>query len=120
MEGALAIRPRMALVGYARVSTRDQQPQAQTDALTAAGCTRVFVEHAPGTLAKRLALEQALDYLREGGPEFKMTPNRARQARVMYDARQHTVQVIADTFGVSRPTIYRHLGGTAAAPPVPH
>ena len=35
----------------------------------------------------------------------------------MYDARQHTVQEIADTFGVSRPTIYRHLDGT---PPVPH
>ncbi len=28
----------------------------------------------------------------------------------MYDAGQHTVQQIADTFGVSRPTIYRHLG----------
>ena len=38
----------------------------------------------------------------------------------MYDARQHTVQEIADTFGVFRPTIYRHLGGTATPPPVPH
>ncbi len=41
-----------------------------------------------------------------------MTPTRARQARVMYDARQHTVQEIADTFGVSRthhlPTPGRH------------
>jgi len=55
--------------------------------------------------------------LREGGPKFKMTPNRARQARAMYDARQHTVQEIADTFGVSRPTIYRHLGGTARHSP---
>lgn len=27
----------------------------------------------------------------------------------MYDAGGHTVQKIADTFGVSRPTIYRHL-----------
>jgi len=74
----------------------------------------------PGTLAKRPALEQALDYLREGGPKFKTTPNRARQARAMYDARQHTVQEIADTFGVSRPTNYRHLDGTATPPPVPH
>ncbi len=38
----------------------------------------------------------------------------------MYDARQHTVQEIADTFGVSRPTIYRHLDGIATPPPVPH
>jgi len=36
----------------------------------------------------------------------------------MYDAGQHTVQEIADTFGVSRPTIYRHLSGTAT-PPAP-
>ncbi len=56
----------MALVGYARVSTRDQHPQAQTDALSAAGCDKVFVDQASGTLAKRPALEQALDYLRPG------------------------------------------------------
>lgn len=28
----------------------------------------------------------------------------------MYDAGQHAVQEIADTFAVSRPTIYRYLG----------
>ncbi len=58
----------------------------------------------PGTLAKRPALEQALDYLREGGPKFKTPPTRARQARATYDSGEHTVQEIADTFGVSRPT----------------
>ncbi|WP_235565556.1 recombinase family protein [Microbacterium sp. Root166] len=36
----------MAKVGYARVSTRDQNPDAQTDALTAAGCIEVFVDRA--------------------------------------------------------------------------
>jgi len=179
------------LIGYARVSTRDQHPEAQTDALSAAGCEKVFVGHASGTLAQRTALEQALGYLRAGdtlvitkldrlgrsvrnlkaladelqtrqvglralsqgidtttpggrlffhmlaaiaefehdlivertvdglaaarargrggGPKFKMTPTRIAQARSMYDAGQHTVQQIADTFGVSRPTIYRHL-----------
>ncbi len=54
--------------------------------------------------------------VRNSGPKFKMTPNRVRQARAMYDAGQHTVQEIADTFGVSRPTIYRHLAGTDAPP----
>ena len=53
---------------------------------------------------------------RKGGPKFKMTLNRAKQARAMYDAGQHTVQDIADTFGVSRPTIYRHLAGVVTAP----
>ena len=50
---------------------------------------------------------------RNGGPKFKMTPTRIAQARSMYDAGGHTVQQIADTFGVSRPTIYRHLDGAA-------
>lgn len=38
----------------------------------------------------------------------------------MYDGGQHTVQEIADTFGVSRPTVYRHLtdrGAAAASEP---
>jgi len=189
----------VALVGYARVSTREQHPEAQTDALSAAGCEKVFVDLASGTLAKRPALEQALGYLRagdtlvvtkldrlgrsvrnlkqiaddlqarhvglralsqgidtttpggrlffhmlaaiaefehdliverthdglaaarargrNGGPKFKMTSTRIAQARAMYDDGKHTVQQIADTFGVSRPTIYRHLGTALPAPP---
>ena len=38
-----------------------------------------------------------------------MTPNKIAQARAMYDGGKHTVQEIADTFGVSRPTVYRYL-----------
>ena len=38
------------LLGYARVSTTDQQPQLQVDALTAAGCYRVFTETASGAV----------------------------------------------------------------------
>lgn len=52
----------MALVGYVRVATRDQHSHAQRDALTAAGCNKVFTDHASGTLPKRPALEQALNY----------------------------------------------------------
>lgn len=54
------------MVGYARVSTRDQHPEAQTDALAAAGCDKTFTEHASGTLARRPALDEALSYLRAG------------------------------------------------------
>lgn len=181
----------MVMIGYARVSTRDQNPDGQTDALKRAGCRKLFIDQASGTLARRPALDRALEYLREddtlvvtklnrlgrsvgnlkqvvdklqdqgvglvalsqgidttsaggrlffhmlaaiaefehdlivertrdglaaarargrkGGRRFKMTPTKVKQARAMYDAGEHTVQQIAETFGVSRPTIYRHL-----------
>jgi DNA invertase Pin-like site-specific DNA recombinase len=183
----------MVSVGYARVSTRDQNPDAQTDALRSAGCEKIFVEHASGVLAKRPALDDALEYLRDGdtlvvtkldrlgrsvrnlkevaeglqlrrvglkalsqgidtttpggrlffhmlaaiaefehdliverthdglaaarargrkgGGRHKMTPTKVRQAQAMYDEKTYTVQQIAETFGVSRGTIYRHLTG---------
>jgi len=54
------------LLGYARVSTTDQQPQLQVDALTAAGCYRMFTETASGAAVNRPTLEQLLDQLRPG------------------------------------------------------
>jgi predicted site-specific integrase-resolvase len=41
------------LLGYARVSTTDQQPQLQVDALERVGCYRVFTETASGARADR-------------------------------------------------------------------
>ena len=181
----------MAIAGYLRVSTAEQHADAQIDALTAAGCQKLFTDHASGTLAHRPGLDDALNYLRpgdtliitkldrlgrsvknlksitdelahrdvalrvlsqgidtstpggrlffhmlaaiaefehdliverthdglaaarargrKGGRKPKMTPTRITQARAMYDAGELTVQQIADTLGVSRPTIYRHL-----------
>jgi DNA invertase Pin-like site-specific DNA recombinase len=54
------------LLGYARVSTTDQQPQLQVDALQRAGCYRVFTETASGARSDRPTLEQVLDQLRPG------------------------------------------------------
>lgn len=184
-------------IGYGRVSTRDQNPDGQHDALNAAGCDEVFVDKASGKLASRPKLDEALrisrkgDQLvvtkldrlgrslehlmalskqmqakqvdlvvldqgidtstavgrmffqilgaiaefehalmsertrdgldaarargRTGGQKPKLTPRQAKVAQDMYDElgsdghRAHTVQQIADEFGVTRPTIYRHL-----------
>jgi DNA invertase Pin-like site-specific DNA recombinase len=54
------------LVGYARVSTQDQNPALQLDALKAAGCEKLFVEKASGAQRDRPELLAALDYLRAG------------------------------------------------------
>ncbi|MCA1680712.1 MAG: recombinase family protein [Actinobacteria bacterium] len=185
-------------VGYGRVSTRDQNPDGQRDALVAAGCDEIYVDKASGKLASRPQLDKALliaaragDQLvitkldrlgrslehlialstqlqtrgvdlvvldqgidtstavgrmffqilgaiaefehalmsertrdgldaarargRTGGQKPKLTARQAKIAQDMYDElgpdgrRAHTVQQIADEFGVTRPTIYRHL-----------
>jgi len=193
-------------IGYGRVSTRDQHPEAQHDALTAAGCEQVFLDRASGKLARRPELDNALlcanrdgDQLvitkldrlgrslehlidlsndlqgrgvdlvvldqgidtstavgrmffqilgaiaefehalmsertmdglaaarargRTGGQKPKLGPRQVKLARQMYEEagpdgkRKHTVAQIAAEFGVTRPTIYRHLGkqtGTTA------
>ena len=185
-------------IGYGRVSTRDQHPEAQHDTLTAAGCDEVFVDKASGTLARRPELDKALlaanrtgDQLvvtkldrlgrslehlielskqlqakqvdlvvldqgidtstavgrlffsiigaiaefehalmsertidgltaarargRTGGQKPKLGPRQVQLARQMYEElgddgkRRYTVAQIAAEFGVTRPTIYRHL-----------
>jgi DNA invertase Pin-like site-specific DNA recombinase len=184
-------------VGYGRVSTVDQNPDAQRDALAAAGCGQVLIDKASGKLAGRPELDKALLVAREGdqlvvtkldrlgrslehlialsgelqargvdlvvldqgidtstalgrmffqilgaiaefehalmsertrdglaaarargrtgGQKAKLTPRQAKIAKDMYEElgsdghRAHTVAEIAAEFGVSRPTIYRHL-----------
>ncbi|OOG28809.1 recombinase [Thioalkalivibrio denitrificans] len=54
------------LIGYARVSTQDQDPALQLDALHAAGCDRVFTEKASGAQRDRPELLAALDFMRPG------------------------------------------------------
>src|SRR3954447_12867465 len=54
------------LVGYARVSTSDQTLDLQQDALTKAGCTRIFTDTASGAQTERKGLQEAISYVRVG------------------------------------------------------
>lgn len=54
------------LIGYARVSTQDQNLELQTEALTKAGCRKIFSDKLSGSRAERPGLTQAHEILREG------------------------------------------------------
>jgi DNA invertase Pin-like site-specific DNA recombinase len=54
------------LIGYARVSTNDQTLSLQVDALSKAGCEKLFTDHISGTKAERPGLRDAMSHLRAG------------------------------------------------------
>ena len=54
------------LLGYARVSTAQQDPALQLDALCAAGCARVWTEHASGARTQRPQLQALLEHVLAG------------------------------------------------------
>lgn len=53
-------------IGYARVSTHDQNLDLQKDALSKAGCERIYEDHISGGATERLGLSRAMEALRPG------------------------------------------------------
>ena len=82
----------MTTVGYARVSSIDQDLSLQLEALKAAGCKKVWSEKASGTArAGRKELEVLLDYVREG--DTLVITRIDRLARSVLDLQQIVLQL---------------------------
>lgn len=58
------------LIGYARVSTHDQNLDLQKDALTKAGCDRIYEDTTSGARAERPGLMRLKEQLRAGDTLF--------------------------------------------------
>jgi DNA invertase Pin-like site-specific DNA recombinase len=69
------------LIGYARVSTQDQNSSLQMDALRNVGCERIFTEQASGAQRDRPQLKAALNYIRDGGDDVLVVWRLDRLAR---------------------------------------
>ena len=78
------------LVGYARVSTADQDPRLQVQALERAGCARVLVDQASGATTSRPQLDEALRYLRPGDTLVVWKLDRLGRSL------RHLLEVVAD------------------------
>ncbi len=53
-------------IGYARVSTQDQNPDLQNDALKAAGCENIYTDKMSGAKKNRPGLDEILGFIRKG------------------------------------------------------
>jgi len=88
------------LIGYARTSTQDQKYslEAQKEKLAAAGCEKHFAEEVSSVDSKRLELENALDYIREG--DILVVTKLDRLARSVADTVEIQKQLAAKNAGL--------------------
>ena len=104
-------------IGYARVSTGEQTLDLQLDALTTAGCGKVYQETASGAKADRPVLEDVLAYLRAGDTLVVWRLDRLGRSL------QHLIEVVAAAGGAGdrlqepdRADRHHHAGRQAHLP----
>ena len=111
------------VIGYARVSTQEQDLALQLEALRAAGCERIYTEKASGAQRDRPQLQAALDYMRPDDTlvVWKLDPL-ARSLRQLLDtvealhSRQIGLRSLTEAIDTSTPggTLVFHLFGALA------
>lgn len=87
------------LIGYARVSSNDQDYSLQVEALEKYGCTKIYSEKVSGKNAERTELKNAMEYMREGDKFVVYKIDRlARSIRdlhnIVYDLQEREIGVI--------------------------
>lgn len=98
-------------VGYARVSTRDQQLALQVDALRQAGCTQIYEEVISGAKAERPVLQALLTQLCAG--DVLMIWKLDRLGRSL----RHLIEVVTTLArrGVGFQSLHEHLDTTTSS-----
>ena len=98
-------------IGYARVSTRDQQLTLQCDALRQAGCTQIYEEVISGARTERPVLQQLLTHLREG--DVLMIWKLDRLGRSL----RHLMEVVTTLAqrGIGFKSLHEHLDTTTSS-----
>jgi DNA invertase Pin-like site-specific DNA recombinase len=105
------------LIGYARVSTDDQNLDLQRDALRSSGGRLVF--HMFGALAEfernlvrertQAGLNAARARGRKGGRPKVLDPAKRKLVAKLYAEKQHTIGEICRMMGISKPTLYNYI-----------
>lgn len=109
----------MTKIGYARVSTLDQNLEMQLDELQKVGCSKVFKEKA-SSVKKRPEFEKCLEYLREGDTLVVWKLDRLGRTtkkllELIDDLKEHNINLQIVTLGVDTATAAGRLFFTMMA-----
>lgn len=99
------------LVGYARVSTKDQNLDMQLDALRKAGCSRIFQDVASGAIDSRDGLREALNAMTPGATLVVYKLDRAARSL------RHLIEIVSSlgAKGMGFKSITESIDTTSAA-----
>ncbi|GCE40981.1 DNA-invertase [Rhodococcus wratislaviensis] len=80
----------MSIIGYARVSTLEQNPELQEHALREAGAIKIFTDYESGTKTARPELDKCLNYLRDNDGDVLVVWKLDRLGRSM----RHVIETV--------------------------